>query len=614
MPLSTDRSLIEKRIHLLVALSLLLFLIFSIRLVDVQALRSSNLMVKASNELQRTSLIPAPRGAITDINGVDLARSVLSYRIVVDQLLIYDPKEVAKLTAPILNMDRKFLEERLTGERRYVVIANRVRPVIWRDLEKFISNYNESIASERNGLAKRITGFWAERLYDREYPAGELTASLLGFTNAAGMGAAGIEYSLNSLLTGQDGAYTYANAGGAIIPGTQEILTESIPGQSIKLTIDRDVQWVAQQAISKVVKKSRAISGTVIVQNPKTGEILAHATFPTFDPENRQGVDPLRYRNLSVEEVYEPGSTGKVITYAAAIEEQKISPESILTIPYKLKRYGKVFKDHEFHKTQKLTATGALANSTNTGAIKIGEMLGKDKLHEYLKKFGLGSVTGSHLPGESAGKLAPVKDWSGTSLPTFSFGHGYSLTTIQATSIFATLANDGVRVAPTVVAGTTSASGVFTPRKSEAPVRVISSETAEKMRLMMESVVGPDGTAAGAAIEGYRVAGKTGTAVRYDSVCGCYKGYTASFIGFAPAEDPAFVMSVTIQGPKGVYYGGYLGAPVFKEVMSYVLESRNIPPSKEATTTYAINYREYKEKISQAEEEKKKKRESSARG
>jgi cell division protein FtsI (penicillin-binding protein 3) len=614
MPLSTDRSLIEKRIHLLVALSLLLFLIFSIRLVDVQALRSSNLMVKASNELQRTSLIPAPRGTITDINGVDLARSVLSYRIVVDQLLIYDPKEVAKLTAPILNMDRKFLEERLTGERRYVVIANRVRPVIWRDLEKFISNYNESISSERNGLTKRITGFWAERLYDREYPAGELTASLLGFTNAAGMGAAGIEYSLNSLLTGQDGAYTYANAGGAIIPGTQEILTESIPGQSIKLTIDRDVQWVAQQAISKVVKKSRAISGTVIVQNPKTGEILAHATFPTFDPENRQGVDPLRYRNLSVEEVYEPGSTGKVITYAAAIEEQKISPESILTIPYKLKRYGKVFKDHEFHKTQKLTATGALANSTNTGAIKIGEMLGKDKLHEYLKKFGLGSVTGSHLPGESAGKLAPVKDWSGTSLPTFSFGHGYSLTTIQATSIFATLANDGVRVAPTVVAGTTSASGVFTPRKSEAPVRVISSETAEKMRLMMESVVGPDGTAAGAAIEGYRVAGKTGTAVRYDSVCGCYKGYTASFIGFAPAEDPAFVMSVTIQGPKGVYYGGYLGAPVFKEVMSYVLESRNIPPSKEATTTYAINYREYKEKISQAEEEKKKKRESSARG
>jgi len=614
MPLSTDRSLIEKRIHLLVALSFLLFLIFSIRLVDVQALRSSNLMVKASNELQKTSLIPAPRGAITDINGVDLARSVLSYRIVVDQLLIYDPKEVAKLTAPILNMDKKFLEERLTGERRYVVIANRVRPVIWRDLEKFVSNYNRDISSEQNGYAKRITGFWAERLYDREYPAGELAASLIGFTNAEGKGAAGIEYSLNSLLTGQDGAYTYANAAGAIIPGTQEILTESIPGQSIKLTIDRDVQWVAQQAISKVVKKSRAISGTVIVQNPKTGEILAHATFPTFDPENRQGVDPLRYRNLSVEEVYEPGSTGKVITYAAAIEEKKISPESILTIPYKLKRYGKVFKDHEFHKTQKLTATGALANSTNTGAIKIGEMLGKEKLYDYLKKFGLGTVTGSHLPGESAGKLRPVKEWSGTSLPTFSFGHGYSLTAIQATSIFATLANDGVRVQPTVVAGSTSASGVFTPRKKETPVRVISSDTAEKMRLMMESVVGPDGTAAGAAIEGYRVAGKTGTALRYDSLCGCYKGYTASFIGFAPADDPAFVVSVTIQGPKGVYYGGYLGAPVFKEVMSYVLESRNIPPTKEASTTYAINYREYKEKISKEKEEKKKKSESSARG
>lgn len=576
---------------------LVLLLVFAARLVDVQALRSGNLVVKAAHELQRTSVIPAPRGAITDINGVELARSVLSYRVVVDQKLIQNPKLTARLVAPVLEMDQEFLTERLSGDRRYVVVANRVKPLIWRNLESTIKKYNESVLSEHNGYAKRISGFWAERLYDREYPSGKLAASLIGFTNSEGVGAAGIEYSLNSLLKGQDGTYTYANAGGTIIPGTQEILTESTPGQSVMLTIDRDVQWVAQNAISKAVKKSRAISGTVIVQDPKTGEILAHATFPTFDPENRRGVDPLRFRNLSVEEVYEPGSTGKVITYAAAIEEGKISPESIITSPYKVKRYGVTFKNHDYHKTEKLTITGALANSTNTGAIKIGEMLGKEKLYEYLNKFGVGTSTGSHLPGESAGKLRPVKEWSGTSLPTFSFGHGYSVTAIQATSIFATIANDGVRVTPTVVAGTVSPSGSFTKRKPLKSVRVISPETAAKMRLMMESVVGPSGTAASAAIPGYRVAGKTGTAVRYDSDFGGYRGYTASFIGFAPADKPAFVVSVTIQGPKGVYYGGYLGGPVFKEVMSYVLESRNIPPTSNPTTPYALNFQEYKQKI-----------------
>jgi cell division protein FtsI (penicillin-binding protein 3) len=407
-----------------------------------------------------------------------------------------------------------------------------------------------------------------------------------------------LEYSLNSLLTGQDGVYTYANAGGTIIPGTQEVMMDSVPGESIQLTIDRDVQWVAQQAITRGVKSSRAISGTVIVQNPKTGEILAHATYPTFDPNNRNGVDPALYRNLTVEEIYEPGSTGKVITYAAALEEGKVSPETIITTPYKLKRYGTSFKDHDYHKTEKITVAGALANSTNTGAIKIGEMVGKDRLYDYLRAFGLGQSTELRLPGESAGKLRPVKEWSGTSLPTISFGQGYSLTAIQATSIFSTLANDGVRVPPSVIKGTIAPNGAFTAHKKGESVRVVSSATAEKMRLIMESVVGPHGTAETAAIPGYRVAGKTGTAWRHDERCGCYKGYTASFIGFAPADDPAYVVNVTIQAPKGVYYGGYLGGPVFKEVMSYILQSQNIPPTAKAETEYALTYKDYLRKIS----------------
>lgn len=597
MNLATDRSLQPKRIQIAVAIIAIIFLVFAIRLIDLQAIRSTNLMIKASGELQRTATIPAPRGAIIDANGVELARSVLSYRVVVDQLLIHDGKEVAKVIAPILDMDVKYLAERLTGDRRYVVIANKVRPAVWRELEARIDSYNEEVVQERNGYAKRISGFWAERLYDREYPAGKLAASLIGFTNAEGVGAAGLEYSLNTALTGQDGVYTYANAAGTIIPGTQEILKESVPGETIQLTIDRDVQWVAQQAIKKVVTNSRAQSGTVIVQDPKSGEILAHATYPTFDPNNRIGVDPSRFRNVTVEDTYEPGSTGKVITYAAAIEEGKVAPETIITTPYKIKRYGTSFKDHDFHKTEKITVAGALANSTNTGAIKIGEMVGKEKLYDYLRAFGLGQSTGLRLPGESAGKLLPVKEWSGTSLPTISFGQGYSLTAIQATSIFSTIANDGLRVPPSIIKGTISPSGSFTAFKKYEPVRAVSSETAQKMRLIMESVVGPHGTAETAAIPGYRVAGKTGTAWRHDQTCGCYKGYTASFIGFAPADNPEYVVNVTIQAPKGVYYGGVLGGPVFKEVMSYILQSRNIPPTAKPEEEYALTYKDYIKKI-----------------
>jgi cell division protein FtsI (penicillin-binding protein 3) len=267
------------------------------------------------------------------------------------------------------------------------------------------------------------------------------------------------------------------------------------------------------------------------------------------------------------------------MTIAAALEEKKINPETVLTIPDRLKRSTKVFKDHEPHPTQRLTTAGILAVSSNTGSIKIGEMISNDKLYDYLTKFGIGTKTGSGLPGESRGILPKVADWSGTTAPTVAFGQGYSVTAMQATSVFATIANDGIRVSPTVIAGTSDSSGNYTPTETRESVRVISPGTAAQMRLMMESVVSANGTAPSAAIPGYRVAGKTGTAQRIDDTCGCYRGYTASFIGFAPADKPAYVISVTIQDPKGLHWGGYLGGPVFKKVMSFVLQSKGIAPT-----------------------------------
>jgi cell division protein FtsI (penicillin-binding protein 3) len=556
-------------------MAVIMFL-FGLRLVQVQALQANDYRARAVNEMEKVRTLQAPRGDITDINGVPFARSVAATSIVVDQTQILNPAKVAAFVAPMLNLSVSEVQTALTGKRKWSMVAQNAKPATWLKLKSAIDQYNTKFP----GMSpERIIGFFPERSYIREYPSGSLIASLIGFVNRDGVGATGLESSMNSTISGTEGKYSYANGYKAEIPGSQSEIIPAEAGTSIRLTVDRDIQWVASKAIADAVKSSRALSGTVIVMDPKTGQILAHATAPTFDPNNTSKVSLVAMRNPSVLDVYEPGSTGKVMTLAAAIEEKKITPETVLTIPYALKRSVKTFHDHEPHPTQRLTTAGVLAVSSNTGSIKIGEMLSNDKLYDYLTKFGIGTKTGSGLPGESRGILPKVADWSGTTAPTVAFGQGYSLTAMQATSVFATIANDGVRVSPTVIAGTSDSSGNYTPSATRESVRVISTETAAKMRLMMETVVSANGTAPSAAISGYRVAGKTGTAQRIDDTCGCYRGYTASFIGFAPADKPAYVISVTIQDPKGMHWGGYLGGPVFKKVMSFVLQSKGIAPT-----------------------------------
>jgi len=569
-------SLAHKRIRGLVLILALVMFMFGIRLVQVQALQAGDYRERAVNEMEKVKTLQAPRGDITDINGVQFARSVAATSIVVDQTQITNPAKVAAFVAPILNMKVQEVQESLTGTRKWNMVARNAKPATWLKLSAALDQYNSRFKAMS---PDRIIGFFPERSYVREYPSGRLIASLIGFVNHDGVGATGLESSMNSKIKGIDGKYSYANGYKAEIPGSQSEIIPAQSGTSIRLTVDRDIQWVASKAIADVVKSTRALSGTVIVMDPKTGHILAHATAPTFDPNDTTKVSLVAMRNPSVLDVYEPGSTGKVMTIAAAMEEKKITTETVLTIPDKLKRSTKVFKDHEPHPTQRLTTAGILAVSSNTGSIKIGEMISNDKLYDYLTKFGIGTKTGSGLPGESRGILPKVADWSGTTAPTVAFGQGYSVTAMQATSVFATIANDGVRVSPTVIAGTSDSSGNYTPSATRENVRVISPETAAKMRLMMESVVSANGTAPSAAIPGYRVAGKTGTAQRIDDTCGCYRGYTASFIGFAPADKPAYVISVTIQDPKGMHWGGYLGGPVFKKVMSFVLQSKGIAPT-----------------------------------
>jgi cell division protein FtsI (penicillin-binding protein 3) len=569
-------SLARNRIRFLILFTATIMFLFGVRLVQVQALQANDYRSRAVNEMEKVKTLQAPRGDITDINGLPFARSVAAISIVVDQTQIVNPAKTAAFVAPILGLSTSEVQASITGKRKWYMVAENAKPATWLKLTSAIEAYNSKLP----GMSpERIIGFFPERSYVREYPSGSLIASLIGFVNHDGIGATGLESSMNSTIAGVNGKYSYANGYKAEIPGSQSEIIPAQAGTSIRLTVDRDIQWVASKAIADAVKSSNAISGTVIVMDPKTGQILAHATAPTFDPNNTSKVSLVSMRNPSVQDVYEPGSTGKVMTLAAAIEEKKITPETVLTVPYALKRSTKVFHDHEPHATQRLTASGILAVSSNTGSIQIGEMMSNDTLHDYLSKFGIGEKTGSGLPGESRGILPKVANWSGTTAPTVAFGQGYSLTAMQATSVFATIANDGVRVSPTVIAGTSDASGNYTPSATRESVRVVSSETAQKMRLMMESVVSANGTAPTAAIAGYRVAGKTGTAMRIDDTCGCYRGYTASFIGFAPADKPAYVISVTIQDPKGLHWGGALGGPVFKKVMSFVLQSKGIAPT-----------------------------------
>jgi len=564
----------QGRLRIALLMVAILFFAFFLRLIDVQAVNAKSYAERATRELTRTATLPAPRGEITDRNGNVLARSVESLDLVVDQTLINRPGRAAELVAPIIGESVSYVQSRLTGKRKFVYVARDITPAQWVKIKEVIASENAA-----GKLSERIGGFFSERGFRRDYPEKYLAASLLGFVNSAGVGGGGMEGSLNSTLAGKDGIFTYENGGGPSIPSSRQTLVPPQPGKSVRLTIDRDLQWAAEDAINELAKQTKATSVSAVIIDTQTGEILALATAPGFDPNNFSQTKASLLKVPSVQEIYEPGSTGKVMTMAAALEEKVVTPTSVFKTPDRMKRAGKLFKDHDNHPTWQLTSTGILAKSSNVGTIKIAERMSDNTLYSYLQRFGIGDRIRLGLPAETAGILNPVEKWSRSTFPTVAFGQSYSVNTIQATSVFATIANSGVRITPTLIAGTSDASGHYTPSMRPETRRVISADVAKQLSVMMESVTQEGGTATRAAIPGYRVAGKTGTAQRYDGSCGCYRGYTSSFIGFAPADQPRFAMSVTVQNPVGIHWGGYLGGPVFKSVISYALKKYRVPPT-----------------------------------
>jgi cell division protein FtsI (penicillin-binding protein 3) len=550
--------------------------LFMGRLLQLQGVEAAAYAATAEQERLRTVTIPATRGSITDADGVALATTVEAVDVTADQSQIADPLAVAAALAPVLKEPVGVLRDRLDGNEVFAYVEREVSPKTWGKVS-----------------ALHLPGIYSQPTSKRVYPQGSLAAAVLGFVGSDGHGLSGLEYGLDQELAGQDGHMTYeAGAGGRQIPSGESETDEPVPGADVQLTIDSDIQFIAQRAIRASVNQAAAQSGTVVVMDPRTGEVRALATYPSFNPSDPTAAPKKDRGNRAVSDIYEPGSTSKVMTMAAALDAGAVRPNTPITVPPTIERGGAIIHDHDPHGTLHLTATGVLALSSNIGAVLIAERLGNQALYSYLRKFGMGSTSGLDFPGESAGLLPNVKDWGATNAATIPFGQGMSVNAVQATSVFATIANNGVRVDPTLVAGTTDAGGTFTPTPPPDRTRVVTAKTSKTLSAMMETVVSDEGTAPMAQIPGYRVAGKTGTAQRVNDACGCYVGggYTASFIGFAPADKPAVVVSVTLQDPVNGHYGGLLGGPVFKRVTSFALQSEQIPPTPDKPPSMRLTF------------------------
>jgi cell division protein FtsI (penicillin-binding protein 3) len=566
---------------------LMVFAVFGFQLLRVQGFDASATQAAAMSKRSVKTITPAMRGQILDTNGRVLAESVERFTVVADPVAIAEYRvkvgdiweklgapRAASDVAPLLGMDASDLQARFTRPNtRYVIIKKDVTPTVWREVK-----------------ALGVPGIAAERTASRLYPLGMALGPVVGFVKPSDQSpGGGIEYQFNQTLSGKPGTNIYERArDGYMIPGSERVDTPVTDGRNVRLTIDSDLQWYAENALAKRVQEVGAKEGTAVVIEVATGKVRAIANYPTFDPNDLSRADLNHMGNAALTDAFEPGSTGKLMTFATALEKGVIKPDTGVIVPNRLPRAGMKFKDNENHPTEQLTATGVIGKSSNIGTILIGERIDPTVLVDYFRKFGLGAKSPIDFPGESAGDVPDPKTWVGASRYTRLFGQAYSATALQMTGVYQTIANKGVRMPPTLVEGTMNDAGTLVPAPAQEGVRVVSEKTATTLSRMIEEVTGPDGTASAARIKGYRVAGKTGTADFFDAKTGGYHGFTASFIGYAPAEAPKYVVGVFLHQPSAGMFGGELAGPVFNQIMSYLIQRDGDAPSPKSSLDYHV--------------------------
>jgi cell division protein FtsI (penicillin-binding protein 3) len=553
------------------AVSLLLSVVF-VRLVWLQGMDSAGYALAASDEKREFVTLHAARGSIVDRNGVPLAYTADAKDIVADPTMV-DPGnrlDYATMLSPLIGKSVVAIADQLSLNSRYALLATALSPAAANQIE----------ALRLDG--KPLPGIFAQATSQRLYPGKTTGANVIGLVLSDGLGAEGIEHSYDSLLKGADGSVSYQkDSVGNVNPAGPIKRKAAIDGGTVRLTIDQDLQFMTQKYLEDTVKRTRAKGGQVTVLDARTGQVLALAASSSFNPQDPASIKTGQSLNPNVQQVFEPGSVNKIVAISAALEKGLITPRTVLTVPQTVHTGGITVRDAWWHPEQKFTATGVLAQSSNVGTLAIADMVGKQSFNEYLQRFGVGQKTGVELPGESAGLLPAIGSWSDSSFANLPIGQGVAMTSLQLASMYQTVANDGVRVPPRIVGSVTNPDGSVTPTAQPAGVRVLSTPTARTLRTMLESVTLKGGTGVKAAIPGYRVAGKTGTAQQPDPATGRYSdsSYWLTFAGVAPADNPRFTIAIMIDKPAGGMHGGDVAAPLFRQIASYELSAAKIAPS-----------------------------------
>jgi cell division protein FtsI (penicillin-binding protein 3) len=528
----------------------------------LQTLQRSWLSEKAVHQVTTSLDRKGKRGTIFDANLREMAVSVDVDSVAAYPSKISDPDGAARALASALSTNRGPIYRKLRLDRPFVWIKRQADP-------------KEAIAIEKLDL----TGIDFIQEHKRFYPNTSLAAQLLGFAGVDGGGLEGLEYFYNNDLEGGSQQTTVLRDALGRGFGTEAGEARLREGHNLVLTIDQGVQFLAEDTLADTVRSSAAASGIAVVLAPKTGAVLALAHYPYFNPNAFDRFDRNAWRNRAITDPYEPGSTMKIFTAAAALASGVATPDSVVFCENGRYRVGG-HVIHDVTPQQWLSLTDVLRVSSNIGAAKIGELAGAEELYATLRKFGFGDETGIDCPGESPGVVSPWRRWSRVDQCAIAFGQGISVTALQLAAATAAIANDGVLMRPFVVQAVTDKNGRLVRRQEPTQVRrAVSSKIAGQVREMMTRVVSEDGSGALAMLDGYTAAGKTGTAQKADSR-GSYaeNRYVASFVGFAPAEAPEIVVLVVIDEPKASHYGGVVAAPAFKRIAEETLHYLNVPP------------------------------------
>lgn len=585
----------------------LLILIFAVclgQLFLIQIVQGPELALEAVKSRTQHDIIPAKRGDILDRNGKVLATSIEVYDLAVNQKQVknyvdervydrngipitnknkqelgdprnktviegYGAEAAAKRLAPYLKVSAAQLGGLMVGNRGFVYLVKGITPETYRNIMKL-----------------RINGITGERRFMRAYPNGSLASSILGFVDYQDQGLAGIELTQNKILTGTPGKKEVEiSATGQVIPGGFDVSKEAKTGRSVKLTIDRDIQAVAETSLNRQLKKSGSEWGAVVVQNVHTGEILAMADTENKPPyENRNSKDSFK-GSRAVQYSFEPGSTGKTITMVAALTQKKVQPTSLVKSPYSIVKNNERIHDAVRHPVWDLSAAGVLVRSSNTGTVQIGSRLSDQYRYEMMRRLGIGQKTGIELPGETPGRLLPPEKWDRRSRLVNMFGQSYSMNAIQLTSLFATYGADGIYYAPRIIMGMQNKQGEFEAQKFPSPKKVLDPNVAATLVKMMRGVIAPNGYGAEGQMSAYWSAGKTGTAEIIGKT-GRLEGTVATYGAVAPADKPKIAVGVIFYKPTKLRYGGPVCGPVYKEVAEFTLNQMGIPPNSGAEEIY----------------------------